>query len=290
MLAVIFAITAVVILAKSNPGAPAVEGGVGGMGGFLLTVGTAFGYAAGWTPYAADYTRYLPATVSRVRTGLFASAGLFVSCVTLSVVGAASVTIGAPSSDNPTDAFTANLPSALANLTLLAIALGAVAANALNVYSGSMAFVTIGLRLPLKTQRAVVTMMFGVVGFLVAWWALADAAASYEAFLLIVAYWIGPWLGIMFADQYLRRGQRIDNLLYNRECSNWGGLTAFVIALVGSVLLFSNQEKFVGYVVRAVPELGDITFFVGFVLAGALYLAINGAKISRGQPVGAQGK
>ncbi|MFD6062206.1 purine-cytosine permease family protein [Rhodococcus wratislaviensis] len=290
VLAVIFAITAVVVLAKSNPGAPTVEGGVGGMGGFLLTVGTAFGYAAGWTPYAADYTRYLPATVSTVRTGLFASAGLFVSCVALSVVGAASVTIGAPASDNPTDAFTANLPSALANLTLLAIALGAVAANALNVYSGSMAFVTIGLKLPLKTQRAVVTMMFGVVGFLVAWWALADAAASYEAFLLIVAYWIGPWLGIMFADQYLRRGQRIDNLLYNREYRNRGGLTAFVIALVGSVLLFSNQEKFVGYVVRAVPELGDITFFVGFVLAGALYFAINGARISRGQPVGAQGK
>ena len=31
------------------------------MGGFLLTLGTAFGYTAGWTPYAADYTRYLPA-------------------------------------------------------------------------------------------------------------------------------------------------------------------------------------------------------------------------------------
>ena len=43
---------------------PAPPEGVGGMGGFLLTVGTAFGYAAGWTPYAADYTRYLPSTVS----------------------------------------------------------------------------------------------------------------------------------------------------------------------------------------------------------------------------------
>ena len=60
VLAVIFAITSIVILSKAELGAPAVEGGVGGMGGFLLTVGTAFGYAAGWTPYAADYTRYLP--------------------------------------------------------------------------------------------------------------------------------------------------------------------------------------------------------------------------------------
>ena len=36
-------------------------GGTGGVGGFLLTLGAVFGYSAGWSPYAADYTRYLPA-------------------------------------------------------------------------------------------------------------------------------------------------------------------------------------------------------------------------------------
>ena len=75
VLAVIFAITSVVILSKAELGAPAAEGGVGGMGGFLLTVGTAFGYAAGWTPYAADYTRYLPSTVITARTGLLRLGG-----------------------------------------------------------------------------------------------------------------------------------------------------------------------------------------------------------------------
>ena len=92
VLAVIFAVASVAILMKSNFGAPALPDGVGGLGGFLLTVGTAFGYAAGWTPYAADYTRYLPTTVSTARTGLFASAGLFLSCAVLEIVGAASVT------------------------------------------------------------------------------------------------------------------------------------------------------------------------------------------------------
>jgi len=95
VLAVIFAIASVMILSKAHFGPPAsAPAGVGGVGGFLLTVGTAFGYAAGWTPYAADYTRYLPSTVSTVRTGFFAAAGLFLSCVVLEVVGAASVTIG----------------------------------------------------------------------------------------------------------------------------------------------------------------------------------------------------
>ncbi|MHA3020518.1 purine-cytosine permease family protein [Mycobacterium sp. BMJ-28] len=280
VLAVIFVITSVAILAKSHPGAPAVEGGVGGLGGFLLTVGTAFGYAAGWTPYAADYTRYLPSRVNTKLTGTFAAAGLFVSCVALEAVGAASVTIGPALSENPTEAFTSELTSWLASLTLLAIAIGAVAANAINVYSGAMAFVTIGIKLPHHVARALVTVFFGVAGFLIAWWALADAAASYEAFLLIIAYWIGPWLGVVFADQYLRRGQPVAGFLYDRSYANWPGLSSFLLGLVVSVLLFSNQEKFVGLIAGGVPQLGDITFFVGFLIAGASYLVLCRSKIS----------
>ncbi|BBZ29494.1 cytosine permease [Mycolicibacterium madagascariense] len=280
VLAVIFAVASVAILMKSHVGAPALPSGVGGLGGFLLTVGTAFGYAAGWTPYAADYTRYLPSSVSTAATGLFASAGLFLSCAVLEIVGAASVTIGPALSKNPTEAFTGELASPIAKATLLAIAIGAIAANSINIYSGAMAFVTIGIKLPSHVARALVTVFFGVAGFLVAKWALPDAAQSYEAFLLVIAYWIGPWLGVVFADQYMRRDQRIAGFLYDRSYSNWLGLASFAIGMVVSVLLFSNQEKFVGVVAKAVPQLGDVTFFVGFLLAGGLYLLMCRSKIA----------
>ncbi|MEC3914883.1 purine-cytosine permease family protein [Nocardia sp. CDC160] len=281
LLAIVFALVTVVIFSKASLGAPAPAGGMGGLGGFLLTVGTAFGYGAGWNPYAADYSRYLPASSSKLATGGYASAGLFLSCFWLSVVGAASATVASTAQGSPTDVFTANLPTVLKDLTLLAIAVGAVAANALNVYSGAMAFVTMGFRFSVRAQRAVVSVAFGVIGFLVAWWALPDAAASYEGFLLIVAYWIGPWLGVVFADEYLRRGQRIDHLLYDRSYANWGGVAAFLIGLVVSVALFSNQEKFIGPIAKAVPQLGDITFFVGFLLSGAAYLVLVRSRISR---------
>ncbi len=280
LLAVVFVLVTVVIVSKADLGGAAPAGGVGGIAGFLLTVGTAFGYAGGWNPYAADYSRYLPTAVSKVATGGYAATGLFVSCLWLSALGAASATIVSASTGSPTDVFTANLPGALANLTLLAITLGAIAANALNVYSGAMAFVTIGVKLPVRTQRALVSAVFGVVGFLVAWWALPDAAAGYEAFLLIVAYWIGPWLGVMFADQYLRRGTDIRPLLYDRAYTNWGGVAAFATGLVVSVLLFSNQAKFTGYLVREFPNLGDITVFVGFALAGGLYLLVTRRQVA----------
>ncbi len=50
------------------------------LGGFLLTVGTSFGYAAGWTPYAADFTRYLPKTCRRHAPDSSPRQGLFTAC------------------------------------------------------------------------------------------------------------------------------------------------------------------------------------------------------------------
>jgi NCS1 nucleoside transporter family len=280
VLALVFVAASGAIFTHADLSAAAPTGGVGGLGGFLLTVGTAFGYAAGWTPYAADYTRYLPSTVSTAATGLYASAGLFLSCFVLEVVGAASVTTGEANLGDPTGSFTSELPSLLAKATLLAIAIGASAANSINIYSGAMAFVTIGIKLPAHIARALVTVFFGVAGFIIAKLALPDAAHSYEAFLLIIAYWIGPWLGVVFADQYLRRGQAIAGYLYDRSYANWGGLLSFAGGLVVSVLLFCNQEIFQGYVVRVLPQLGDITFFVGFLIAGASYLVLCRSKIA----------
>jgi cytosine/uracil/thiamine/allantoin permease len=50
--------------------------------------------------------------------------------------------------------------------------------------------------------------------------------------------------------------------------------------LVVSVALFCNQTNFVGYVARAVPQLGDITFFVGFLIAGGCYLVLCRSKLA----------
>ncbi|TWF78361.1 purine-cytosine permease-like protein [Pseudonocardia hierapolitana] len=274
VLAIVFAIGAVIVLAHTDPGYVPVDGGAGGVGGFLLTVGAVVGYTAGWSPYAADYARYLPADSPPLRTGLAAGLGLFGSTSVLMIVGAASVSataaVGA-ASDNPTTAFVGVLPGALAALTLLAIALGAVAANVLNVYSGAMAFLSLGVDVPLRWARAVVALAFGVVGFVIALIALADAAHSYEAFLLVIVYWIGPWLGVVLTDQYLRRDGVSVGMLYDRGYRNHAGVVALLAGIVVSVPLFSNQALFTGLVPALVPGVGDVTFVVGFVLAAAVY-------------------
>lgn len=268
-LVVVFAIASVVILSKAHAGAHATNS----LGGFLITLGAAFGYAAGWNPFASDYTRYLPPDTNRRATGLWAALGVFLSCVALEVVGAAGATITSISkyANNPTAGFTSHLATPLADVTLLAIALGAICANALNVYSGSMSFLALGVKLPLALRRAIVALAFGVIGFFVALSGLSDAGVKYTDFLLVISYWIGPWLGVFFADQLLRRGKRVDGLLFDRKHNPWAGFAAMLIATVVSIYLFANQTKYVGVVPKHNASFGDLAFEVGFVLAALLY-------------------
>jgi NCS1 family nucleobase:cation symporter-1 len=280
-LVVVFAIASVVIVSKAHPGAHVA----GVPGGFLITFGAAFGYAAGWNPYASDYTRYLPKETNRRATGLWAGLGVFLSCVLLEVVGAAAATITSIDKfgANPTAGFTSHLPTWIADITLLAIALGAVCANALNVYSGSMSFLALGVKLPLTLRRAIVAIVFGIAGFFLALSGLHDAGTKYNNFLLVIAYWIGPWLGVFFADQFLRRGKRVDGFLFDRNHNPWAGFAAMAIAIAVSIYLFANQSDYIGVVPKHSPHFGDIAFEVGFVLAALLYTVFFKLQGDRGR-------
>jgi nucleobase:cation symporter-1, NCS1 family len=269
VLTVIFVIASVVILSKAHLGA---AHNTGGFAGFIVTFGAAFGYAAGWNPYASDYTRYLPADTDRKKTGLWAGLGVFVSCVVLEIVGAASATDVSRYAGNPTAGFTSYLPGWIAKLTLLAIALGAICANALNVYSGSMSFVALGMKIPLGLRRAIVGVVFGIAGFFLALSGLHDAGEKYTNFLLIISYWIGPWLAVYFTDQILRRGKRVDGFLFDRRHNPWAGFAAMAIAGGLSIWLFADQyPMYIGPIPTAHPGVGDLTFEVGIVLAALLY-------------------
>jgi purine-cytosine permease-like protein len=256
-------------MSKADVSAPAHNS----LGGFLITFGAAFGYAAGWNPYASDYTRYLPPDTDRRATGLWSGLGVFVSCVLLEVVGAGSATVTSIGkyANNPTAGFTSHLATPLADVTLLAIALGAICANALNVYSGAMSFLALGVRMPLQLRRAIVALVFGVAGFFLALSGLHDAGTKYTNFLLVIAYWIGPWLGVFFADQFLRRGKQVAGLLFDRRHNPWAGFAAMLIATAASIYFFANQTEYVGIVPKHHPNFGDLAFEVGFVLAALLY-------------------
>ncbi|MFE5080504.1 purine-cytosine permease family protein [Streptomyces mirabilis] len=276
-LAVVFLVAGVWTFDHADLGA---SGGGGGIGGFLLAFSTAWGYAAGWNPYATDYSRYLPRTANRFRTALYPAVGLFLSVAVVSLIGAASATIAAPDSATPTAAFTGHLPSWLGDLVLLSIILGGISANALNVYSSAMSVTSLGLRLPAWLGRGVLVVVSGVAGTAAAWASLSDAGHAYEAFLLVIAYWIGPWLGVVLVERWLRTRTPDDEparRLGDRAFTNWPGITALLVGVAVSVPLFSNQEKYVGWVPKHWASFGDITCLVGFAVSAALYALVRRA-------------
>jgi nucleobase:cation symporter-1, NCS1 family len=278
LLGVVFAIACIYIFANGNysfsqPSIP---------GGWLLAFTACFGYACGWNPFAADYTRYLPPTVNRRMVGVWAGLGVFVSCVVLEFAGAVLVTVkGTDWSGVPTAQLSHAMPSVVYYLTLLCIAIGAVAANAINIYSGTMSLVSLGIRemgLNLRQRRAALAVLAGVIGFIGGLYLESKGyATQYTNFLLLISYWIAPWLAVVFVDYWLRRGNYGDeSIFYNTSYHRWQGVVAMGVGLVVSVYLFANiNGLYTGPIPKNNPDFGDITFIVGFVISAVLYYVFN---------------
>lgn len=283
VLGAIFVVAAIVIFSQANFNAAPLDGGTfPDFIGFTLAASAAYGYTAGWTPYATDYTRYLPSATSAKRVGLAAGVGMFWSTTFLMVMGAAFVTIF-PKGFAPADAIVElykTLGPVLGALVMLAIAFGAVAANVLNVYSGAMSALAIGLNVGVKARRAIVAVVASVLGTTVAFMSIKDLGHSYEGFLLVIAYWVAPWLGIVATDKLLRRGQDLATVAAEGR-ENFAGVIAFVLATVLSIFFFSNQVMYTGYFAKTFP-IGDLTPVVGFVLGAAIYaIAFKALKVKK---------
>jgi purine-cytosine permease-like protein len=288
LLGVVFAAACLFIFIHGNYGvgfnakAPLAFGG--DVGGWILTFAAAYGYAVGWNPFAADYTRYMPPTIDRRMVGVWAGLGVLVSCVVLELAGAVLATVSGTKwgpNDIPTAQLQRAMPDFVYYLTLLCIAVGAVAANAINIYSGTMSLVSLGIRemgLTLRQRRALLAIIAGVIGYLggLIFQAQVAPGGKYESFLLLISYWIAPWLAVVFVDYWLRRGDYGDeSMFYDTKSFRWQGLVAMAAGLVVSVWLFADQAIYVGPIANNNPQIGDITFIVGFLVSGALYYVFN---------------
>jgi NCS1 family nucleobase:cation symporter-1 len=281
VLGIVFIVACFFIFTKGNYGYSSQPA----PGGWLLAFTAAFGYAVGWNPFAADYTRYLPPTINRTMVGFWAGFGVFLSCVVLEMAGAVLVTIAGTkwgATDIPTAQLQRAMPDPVYYLTLLCIAIGAVAANAINIYSGTMSLVSLGIRemgLTMRQRRAALAILVGVIGFALGVYFQAQVApgSKYETFLLLISYWIAPWLAVVFVDYWLRGGDYGDeSIFYNSSYNRWQGVTAMAVGLVVSVYLFANDfGLYVGPIPDKNPQVGDITFIVGFVITAVLYYVFN---------------
>ncbi len=243
--------------------------GLGIGGGVIEAVGLAFSYLMGWTVYASDYTRYLPEKTSARSVFWNASLSNFIACVWLELLGAglALVLPIYAQNSNPTLMLNHIHPLWLGPVALVAVVLGTLTANVLNIYSGSLSSLVINI--PLKRWMAAV--MVGVLGGILAYIGHKAYYVGFQNFLFLLGYWLAPWAAVVLVDYFvIFRGKYHTDVFYDPRRVLGRGFWAWAIAILVSVPFF-NQTLYAGPFATHFPQFGDLSYYVGFVVAGALY-------------------
>ena len=257
--------------------------GVVEIASFVSFGGAVYGFATGWSSYAADYNAKQPEHTSTSRIFWLTFLGVALPCILLEIFGMALTTAYKGSGSDLLRVAVKPL-GVFGNLLLALLALSIIANNIPNAYSLGLSMQMLGTSFQ-RVGRVVWTLYGAVIYMLISIPAVANFNATLTDFLLIIAYWLGPWSIILVEEHFLfRRGH------YNVDDWNtpeklpmgWAALLSLVLGLVG-VYLGAAQVLFVGPVARLFnPPYGmDIGFELGLIFAGTAYLVLRRIELSR---------
>jgi len=278
VLIVTFAVFAVKLVTGHEVVSLPTVGGADLTGAFVLEVTIALSLAISWASYASDYSRYLPVTSSRVAVFGYTFAGLAVAYVAVQAIGVAAAGV---LTDQTAQGVRSIMGGGLLGaLALIVIALGSVASNAMNDYSGSLALQTVGVRV----RRPVSAVVVVVIAFaLIMWLHSGDMATRFQSALLFVSYWLPAFVAIVAIDwRYRSAGRDVVNPAEERtpRADAVVALATFFVAFAAAVP-FMNTNLIVGPVATALHG-ADLAYFVNFLVAGAVYGGYRVARAHRG--------
>ncbi len=239
---------------------------------FAIVLAISFSYIMSWSPYASDYSRYLPEITSRSYIAIYVFLGAVVASFLTEVVGML-VAILAPNAATPIGALKTAM-GGFGVLAVVAVILGATTANVLNLYSNTMSAKVLDIRL----QRWQLAVIGGALGLVLALLGFQNFAQNYQNFLIVLDYWIMPWLAVVLLDFY-GFGHREPLGFSQAVPANWNGLIAWIIGLLVSLLFISEEFQVFGLKAHGpfASWFGDADFgyFIGFLVAGVIYLLLN---------------
>jgi NCS1 nucleoside transporter family len=254
----------------------------------LLMTAIGVGWGISWVTWASDYSRFVPRTESSSSVFWYSYVGMLVPTVWLAILGA---TVASVTQDtDPAKMVSAVFGGAMSVLVLLMVLHGPIATNILNVYSAALAALSMGVRL----SRTAMALIAGVVGYVVTIYFVFQPsfAKAFDNWMISLLLWMSPWAGVVLADFFIkRRGQiDLDQLYREPEQSaygdiNWAGIVAFIAGLIAG---WSVEDGLVGALQGPISTklLGgaDLSWLVGIVVAGGLYLALSRQTVAATVP------
>ena len=251
---------------------------IGELAAFVSFGGAVFGFATGWSSYAADYNVNQPETTPASRVFWLTFIGVAIPCVLLEILGLALSTAFKADSAGGLLAAALHPLGGFGSFLLVLLALSIVANNIPNDYSLGLSMQVVGKAFQ-QVNRAVWTLIGAVVYIIIALAAARHPNQTLENFLLLVAYWLAPWAVILTLEHFVFRKGRYNADDWNtpsRLPIGWAALVSLGIGLFG-VYLGAAQVMFVGPVAKAIsPPFGmDIGFELGALFAAVAYLVLR---------------
>ena len=221
------------------------------------------GIGLGWVNGAADYSRYLPRSVSSKSVFGWTVLGASIVPIVLVVYGSALSGSSKELSDaiamDPIGALTQLLPTwFLIPFALVAI-LGLVGGAILDLYSSGLTLISIGV----KVKRPVAAAIDGtimLIGTIYIVWFATDFFAPFQGFLITLGVPVAVWSSIFVADVVLRKRDYVEADLFSETC-RYGRVNPIAIALVaiGSIVgwgfvtnTFASWLSWQGYFMGAI--------------------------------------
>lgn len=219
------------------------------------------GIGLGWVNAAADYSRYLPRSVSSKAVVGWTLLGASIVPIVLVIYGAAlsgsSKELSDAISMDPIGALTAMLPTwYLIPFALVAI-LGLVGGAILDLYSSGLALVSIGV--PIKRhQAAIIDSIIMLAGTIYIVWVAENFFYPFQGFLITLGVPVAVWSAIFVADVVMRKKAYSEKDLFDSN-GLYGSVNKGSITLmgVGSIIgwgfvtnTFAPWLEWQGYLLR----------------------------------------
>jgi purine-cytosine permease-like protein len=173
------------------------------------------GIGLGWVGCAADYSRYLPRTVSGKAVIGWTIFGASVVPIVLVIYGsllaASSDELNKLVASDPIGALTTLLPTwYLVPFALVAV-LGLIGGAILDLYSSGLTLVSIGL--PVKRYVAAsIDGLIMTIGTIYLVWFASDFFVPFQGFLITLGVPVAVWSGLFVADVLMRKSYSEDEL------------------------------------------------------------------------------
>jgi len=247
--------------------------GFDGVGGWIIFFGWFFSFIVAWMPFASDYSRYLPNTPGNRRGASWAT--MLGNCTTLVWMGILGTVLGSTTTATGSIGALKELMGPWAPVGLGIVALSSFTQNFLNVYGGAISIQTMGV--PVKRHIGVVFIC--VASYFVALWGQGGFNEGFTAFLNLTAYCIAPYVAVLVCD-YLFGGRRTERglreLFDKSRKFEWGFVAWAAGVLVSSPFWMSSI--YTGPIAKAFPQIGDLSYYVGALVAACVYFATRRLK------------